>query len=534
VTVVAAKAPMNSGAEIPMTLTASFADGGYRMPSFWPVAYEDQRRRDVAYTEALCRIIAETDDRELKDILALCAIQVGWITRIFAAVAACSAAAEAQGYGVQDGQNIVDYLRGANSEIPVLANSRTYKPSVQTSTRLRAIARTFTFSTNPGRKIASLLRPTATAISHNPLMIAYAGQSEERVRFRHADSIIDAARRSASPASDDSHVETALAVFGDTVCETMAVPDAMSDRMRTAISANARPIVQQASKDLSALHQHRGLPDTVWCGTAGAYPVRAIALATRRRGGKVTGFDHGGTANMVEDKAFLELFEFGAKDENVVPTARAREIQEALYDPSGSMFGRPVRFKSGSGDPTFRKASQVPPRIVKKKPVILFVITVYGGLWMRLPPLQPDYIAVGIQKQAITILQTLNVEIRVRPHPETRLYGLPHPLADCASFDERPFRDALEDADLLIFDYPQTTTLWETACTDRPIVLIDSGIAKINRLAEDLVENRLQRVPVEWDTNNLPHVPEATLLSAVQEKLGRSADPSGFRALLAG
>ena len=91
-------------------------------------------------------------------------------------------------------------------------------------------------------------------------------------------------------------------------------------------------------------------------------------------------------------------------------------------------------------------------------------------------------------------------------------------------------RTAIDDVDLLIFDYPATTTLSVGLSTDRPVVLIDHGTMRFNDPAAAMIARRCRIVPTSYNDRNLPEVDGEALADAVLSGPDR-AEPSDFRAL---
>ncbi len=129
------------------------------------------------------------------------------------------------------------------------------------------------------------------------------------------------------------------------------------------------------------------------------------------------------------------------------------------------------------------------------------------------------------------MLKTLPVDFTCRPHPEGLLKGRPHPVAGIVEPSPRRFEELVEETDLFVFDYVQSTTFYEALCTDRPIVLLDMGAPIFDAELRATLERRCRVVPVAFDDRNLPRLDEAALRDAV---CGGSdvADPGEFRSLL--
>ena len=86
---------------------------------------------------------------------------------------------------------------------PVLKAGLGSRMTAEQAALLRRLARMRTW-TAPARLPRALLRPDAVAVSHNPLLCAVAANAGRAVGFRHAETMLDAARRRAGPVSASS------------------------------------------------------------------------------------------------------------------------------------------------------------------------------------------------------------------------------------------------------------------------------------------------------------------------------------------
>ena len=91
----------------------------------------------------------------------------------------------------------------------------------------------------------------------------------------------------------------------------------------------------------------------------------------------------------------------------------------------------------------------------------------------------------------------------------------------------------LEKADVLVFDYPTTTALWEACCTDARIVYLDMGAGRMTPEIARLFAQRATILPVVHGDDHRMTFDEAALRDAVLADTG-AADPSAFRRLLRG
>jgi hypothetical protein len=156
----------------------------------------------------------------------------------------------------------------------------------------------------------------------------------------------------------------------------------------------------------------------------------------------------------------------------------------------------------------------------------------FNGGRQNLPPLLPDPVHLYHQWAVVEAFSGQPAELVVKPHPESILNGMPHPLTGAVELDQRPFIEALADADVVISDYPQSTAFWEACCSDRRVVILDLGIVRFHPAGKVVVENRCSIVPVHWNEKNLPVFNAEALVDAALAEC--PADPAAMRRLLAG
>jgi hypothetical protein len=129
-------------------------------------------------------------------------------------------------------------------------------------------------------------------------------------------------------------------------------------------------------------------------------------------------------------------------------------------------------------------------------------------------------------------LGALDVEAWCKPHPENIVLSGIQPLPSFYRAMDVPFDAALARADVVVFDYCLSTSFWEAACSDRPIVLMDLAGTRWHPRIASMIDRRCLRVDVACDSRNRPTFDPAALADAVAT--ARPADPDEFRSLLAG
>jgi hypothetical protein len=375
-----------------------------------------------------------------------------------------------------------------------------------------------------------MLRPDILAISHNTLLHRAASGSRERVGFRHADLILADARFShgggADPDARDIARALARILLGDDVPE-----EPLTGRTLRLLETMAVPHLGRAMRDIAALRE-AALPSRIWSGSGGLYAPRAVGLEVLRRGGEVVRFDHGKPKGFVESRDFDAVVEYSVSSKFVVATEATAEISRRYSDLDLVPWRKNIAIEGLDGDPTFASIpAKRPARSGKLR--VVYAPTQLLGFRQLLPVQQPDVIYLSWQMQMVEALCALPVEFICQPHPEGLFGGKPHPLEGMADVRRGQFEQQLREADVFIFDYPSTTTMWQAACTDAKIVYLDMGSGVMTPEVAAAFAVRGTILPVAFDSANRPLLDNAALRDAVLSRQG-PAGPSAFRHLLAG
>lgn len=499
-------------------------DGGARPP--WPVRQAALAEILRAQRRALLDV-AEAADEDARRVLLLAGhalmAGVGAVTE-----AALALAGEAEAGVVVTGPAEIDFLRGGGTA-PEPARRSAGGAAPTRLRQARRIARIASW-TSSWRLPGAVLAPWATAVTHNPLLRDMARTTPHSIGFAHADEILAAAARAAKVSSNAGHA------LADALTETLAarlsvhasVLADLGSRLERLIAARARSAIAAAHADLAALRDV-SLPRRLWSGTGGNYAARALGLELLRRGGEVVRFDHGGSAAPLVDPEGMELIEFSVASRFVAPTERLATCLKSWIPKHWN-----CAIGHGDGDPMFRVPSARAPETPTSlsRPRVLYAPTVVPG-FRKLPvPNIADRLYIDWQIDVAAALLAMPIQAILRPHPEGVFRGRPHPLADVAPLAAQPFEQLRDGADVFVFDNPASTTFWEAACTDRPIVYLDLGIARFAPDIAPILQARLRTVEVRFDASNRPVLDRAALAEAVTAP-GR-IDPTPLRQMFAG
>ena len=139
----------------------------------------------------------------------------------------------------------------------------------------------------------ALVSPRAVAIGHNPLLRAVAREERGAIGFRHAETILDVARRKPVSEIDVSDVSRGLA---SSIVDSLKLSGLYRSRALKLVEAVAENYVGKAARDLAALRS-ASLSLEVWSGSGGLYAPRAIGIEVLRRGGRFVASIMGRRAN---------------------------------------------------------------------------------------------------------------------------------------------------------------------------------------------------------------------------------------------
>src|SRR5262249_23593871 len=134
-----------------------------------------------------------------------------------------------------------------------------------------------------------------------------------------------------------------------------------------------------------------------------------------------------------------------------------------------------TRIEGGTGDPHYRRAPG-PIRLVKKRPRVMYVSGPTVGFRKIWPVKLSDFAYLDWQFRVARALQTFDIELILKPHPEGLFRGRPHPLSRVGRVESRRFEDAFDDVDVAIFDDTTSTTFWVAVTSNCRMVLMNAGL----------------------------------------------------------
>ncbi len=496
----------------------------------WPISHQEQHRVLSLQIQGLFNHITGVADSFGRDVLLLGALQLMHTVRVLSEVVLTMQKGAALGVHLVGDRPELAFLRGeiheADFSLPPPSGASPPKAAF-----LRRIVRTSSWT--PWWRLAPVfMSPSAVAVSHNHLLCDAAGESPERLVFHHAESWLAAARTRSGAKKPDLDVMALARDLSALLADIDGLNEPWKDRLRRLVLLLAGNFLTHAASDLDALLRRDDLPSTLWSAGGCYYPARAVSLAVIRKGGTVRGFEHGGTPGFMEDKWMLAFGEFAPVTEFVVSTKAKAALTNLTRTAEMVRPLHSLKILHHRGDPVFRFPRK--ERAARnQRPRVVYVSTALVGFRQLYPPLLPDVVYLDWQLRLVEFLKTLPVDLVCRPHPESIVPGIRHPLEDVATVAKGPFHKLREAGDIFIFDYPRTTSFWECLCTDKPVVFLNLNCEPFAPEILTLMENRCRFVAVNYDERNLPQFDDKILAQAIGD-VHESADPSPIRRLLAG
>ena len=516
-----------AGREIPADIESISRFSDWRQRVWWPVSILEandiataQARQALTWTESL-------DDAQLRDaaLLALPNI-LGYGRALLLHALAINRAASVRARLCGAAPELA-YIQSGEGKPPTRGDP--IMPFKHTRFELvRRVARIHSW-TGPARFMQALLLPGAVAISHNPLLVRTAAAQKRRLGFRHAESIIAAARVRVDtvPSVADQAASGAQALVPESI-----LPEPYRGRLTALLECLIDCHLTRALRDMQGMRALR-LPDQVWSGSGGPYAPRAVGLEVLRRGGPVVRLDHGTPRGFVGPAESSTILELAVSSDFLLATKGAADICRSQNELALPPVRRTVTIEGLDGDPAYARISASRRSGRSERPRVVYVPTQILGFRQLLPVQQPDVVHLNWQMQVAEALRDLPVDFICQAHPEGYFKGQPHPIEAVAPTMRGNFGAQLEAADVFVFDYPSTTALWEAACTGAQIVFLDIGSGTITPKVDRLLRKRARVIDVVHDEANRPILDVEALADAVLSA-PREVDPMPLRRLLAG
>lgn len=494
----------------------------------WPLMIGEMREIGDQLAKAIMALGYELKDDDTGRAILLAGPVMISQTLILLEATWSLARTEAEGIRLESQQKEIAFLRGEEIAPPESRFRRIPQRKKAPERLLRSIARTSSWS-DPVRLAQAFIRPEAFAVNHNPLLRQQVRNSRRAVLFQDGDNILLSAREkiSSNPNVPSDLVEKVV----ELMCGLVPLQGFLAERLRNALTAKVQFHLQEAYIDLAATRKMQLPALEFWSGTAGNRVSRVIGLAMAERNGRVVVFDHGGSTGMLASGAPIGLLEGVVADRFCAYTPKHADM--CREGPLGQEIAkyRQMDFVGGDGDPQIQALNFQPIKSPPVRPRVMLVTGAYLGHRQINPPLPRDPVYLDWHMRLVDLLKTLPIDLAIKPHPEGYFRGRRHPLSDFGPVVNMPFETAIDEADLLIFDFPLSTTFWTAMCSWLPIVYLDLGVAPLNNKITNMISERCAMRPVPWGSRGLPELTRDTLWGAIDQALHGEVNAEPFRQL---
>ncbi|MGF1610046.1 MAG: hypothetical protein ACFCUQ_11660, partial [Kiloniellales bacterium] len=352
--------------------------------------------------------------------------------------------------------------------------------------------------------VTSLIQANARACGEP---VTYRGSHEWFAGLDQAD--ISAARSKAPPSDVDDDLlrvtADAFAAGGE------ELPQSAAGYIRR-YTADALAAIGCHVRRLEAVPER--LPARLWTG-AGSDPwTRMLRHVTRRFNGEVTGHDHGPGAGYTTSIQ-KTLIDFEACNHFITMTpGQAEGYARWVFRRDLLIQPEPPSFEARRTRWSLRRYGPV------DRPVrtVMLVAGEYTAEMMRGLPLLPDPVVVDWHARLFARLRGWDYEVLFKPHPDSD--GAPPPgfaaLLGQAPLCE-PFEAAVDRADVILFDWPRTTTFASAMLCGKPMVLVDFGLGFFVEEAQQLLRRRCAVVAGRFSDDNRCHTDWTELRAAIEQ-----------------
>lgn len=278
---------------------------------------------------------------------------------------------------------------------------------------------------------------------------------------------------------------------------------------------------------VSVEQQRRYIPREFWSNSMGNIHGRIMAHIVHKEGGRVTVFDHGTGCGWMDSPEVAAL-EWNYCDRFVcLSDAHTKSIRQ--------LIGRGQKYQINAGscevitspiplyDCSIANINQRQNR--GKSLLVWYLAPIYTSQRHYIPPLPPDIVSVDFQARLLNQLHTLGHKIAVKPHPDCSI-GFPDQLLKSvnAKLETRPFETIAHKPDVVVLDYPSSTTFRSTILANIPLVILDPGRITFSPDAKTLLAKRAEIIEIERDGENRRRISTSRLDNAIMRSLHLTDD----------
>jgi hypothetical protein len=247
----------------------------------------------------------------------------------------------------------------------------------------------------------------------------------------------------------------------------------------------------------------RRKPLRVVVGSAGDPIIRTIALALRRSGAVIVSVLHGHNVGYTyeTDRSIIDV---SIASEFVAPSVRAAASLARLARAEDITRNQAVSFISCATTQYVSQLERSSSRVARPdgQKAVLLVGYAYNGHRYTYGAGLFDPMRRDLELRLVRSLRNLGYRVIYKPHPSTQDIARLIFESEVDVFDTRPFSAAVDAADILLFTYPQTTTLGDSVTGSHPIVLLDVEDQRWNEEVRLSLSTRCHMVSARIDGQN--------------------------------
>ena len=260
---------------------------------------------------------------------------------------------------------------------------------------------------------------------------------------------------------------------------------------------------------------HLKIPQQLWLTSMGNSYGRLLAAKVLEKEGKVVVHDHAQGGNFSNDY-HVGFNEFQLASEFITFTAHQADYYQRIV--SDVTIDNAVKVKS------FTKSDQVflmpdhPVQIKdkeKRKKTILYPCPLINRDVSGAVPLMGGAEIIDWQARLFTALNEAGYQIHFKPHPLTKQHFPDYEAVFDLITIEKPFEQAMADAEHMLFDWTLTTTFGNALFSDRPITVIDFGVARYDSQEKHILSDRCHWIEGTIDEENRSQTNWKDLISCI-------------------
>ena len=361
-------------------------------------------------------------------------------------------------------------------------------------------------------------KPVITGIS--PLLMQYVEAHEERVWYRPFSTWF-------YPLSASERGNGDMQPFTDDIVQAFlsAIPDIGGQKIEPVFLAKIGDHIKEMSHYVRLFLHRIGrapgcVPRIFLAGSMGIIFNAILALAVKKAGGQIIGFDHGwgcniwstSTTALTETQLTDQFYTFG--------------------EHSAATINDLVEVHNLSGCKTYIKStvpyakSEVLVRgedVRNKGKTLMFVQTLFMGDESGLDPIMPNVVAADWQARLFHKIKDLGYDVVIKPHPDSQTQ-LPQDFLDRLGIqiNNDPFEKAYKEADIIMFDYAFSTTFNVAMLSNKPIIYIHFSDAQYPEDIKPLLERRIELVDGWYDDENRAQIEWSALSAAIEDAGGKN------------